>query len=141
MTDREAHTPSVGGYCDSEIYLQCSCGWEESGPPYRTWDDHLIAAGLTLTPSLDERLLARALDVLYERRWGLPPYPGRTTVNLEDAKAIAAEYRRLAQEGETPEPTPDEAREYRLDATDPANQALNYAEWRAHRSLGVLRTP
>ena len=50
-------------------------------------------------PSLDVERLRRALDNLYERRWGPGPFPGQTTVNLEHADAIAAEYARLAAEG------------------------------------------
>ena len=30
------------------------------------------------------------------------------------------------------EPTPDEIREYRLDASDPEMRRLNWQEWRAH---------
>jgi hypothetical protein len=43
-------------------------------------------------PDLDVERLARAMDNLYERRWGPGPFPGQTTINLEYAEAIAREY-------------------------------------------------
>ena len=106
MTDREAHTPSVGGYCDSEIYLQCSCGWEEFSSSSKTWDEHLIAAGVTLTPSLDEGLnvsrdqLTRWHEALVMANIPNPDkYPEDAEAHLRALDEIAAA---LAQEGETP---------------------------------------
>lgn len=102
MTDREAHTPSVGGHCDSEIYLQCSCGWEEFSSSSKTWDEHLIAAGVTLAPSLDEGLLRDGIEAFrltrdYVGHDLLPDLPGWSWADW----VHRAEHR-LALRGRTP---------------------------------------
>ena len=63
---------------------------QKIGAPHRLLDRERTE------PGLEVARLHQVLDNLYERRWGPGPLPGQTTVNLEHAEAIAAEYTRLA---------------------------------------------